>query len=280
MHSVKLHYIILWLWIPVAALSQSPVGTSRPVIVQGAMPSETDRLVGRLQDVRLEQIGGWKFWHGSVNGYPVIVSRTMKGIANAAAATAIAIERYRPAAIINQGTAGGVEPSLHLRDIVIGLSSISIGAFKSPYRPSGGGSNALDWVPMNLIASEGSAASDTNRRTVARFRGDSLLIVVARKSAPAYTHGRVVEGVIASSDMWNDEVDRLTWFHKEFGASVEEMETAAAAQVARFFSTPFLGIRIVSDNTTNGESYQPRTGEECQDFVFQVVKAYVATRTR
>jgi len=138
MHLAKLHYIILWLWFPVAALSQSPVGSSRPVIVQGAMPSETDGLVGRLQDVRLEQIGGWKFWHGSVNGYPVIVSRTLKGIANAAASTAIAIERYHPAAIINQGTAGGVEPSLHLHDIVLGTRAVSIGAFKSPHRAAGG----------------------------------------------------------------------------------------------------------------------------------------------
>lgn len=276
----KIFLLAFLLILPATILPQTPAAAVPPLVIQGAMPSETDKLVSRLENVRFEQIGGWKFWHGTVEGYPVIVSRTLKGIANAAAATALAIERYRPAAIINQGTAGGLEPSLHLRDIVIGVSSISIGAFKSPYRPSGAGSNPLEWKPINLILSEGSAANDPGRHTVARFEGDSLLAAVARNTAPLYTHGRVVDGVIGSSDMWNDEIDRLVWFHKEFGATVEEMETAAAAQIAKYFQVAFLGIRVVSDNTTNGEKYQPHTGESCQDFVYEVVRAYVASLTK
>jgi len=61
-------------------------------------------------NVSIEKVGGWTFWSGSVDGYPVIVSRTLKGVENAAAATAIVIQRYNPIAIINQGTAGGYDP--------------------------------------------------------------------------------------------------------------------------------------------------------------------------
>ena len=43
---------------------------------------ETEKLVGRLADVKLERIGGWSFWNGTLDGYPVVVSRTMKGIAS------------------------------------------------------------------------------------------------------------------------------------------------------------------------------------------------------
>ena len=265
---------------PLPAFPQGvPVG-SRPIVVQGAMPSETEKLVSRLDNARLEQVGEWKFWRGTLDGYPVIVSRTLKGVANAAAATAIAIERFHPIAIINQGTAGGLDTTLHLYDIVLGSSSVSLGAFKTPNKPAGAGSNSLEWKPMNLMASEASAGNDPIRRTVARFQADSLLLAMARHMAPRYTRGHVVDGVIGTSDMWNDEIDRIARMHTEFGASVEEMETASAAQVASLFGVPFLGIRVVSDNTTTHEAYEPRTGEACEEFVYLVVRAYFTTPVR
>jgi adenosylhomocysteine nucleosidase len=84
-----------------------------------------------------------------------------------------------------------------------------------------------------------------------------------------------VEGIIGSSDVWNDELDRIARFHTEYGTLVEEMETASAAQVAGLLDVPFLGIRVVSDNITNGGAYDPKTGEACEDYVYQVVKAYI-----
>ena len=276
MQHIKVFLFIVVLTLPSWVFSQGASAGVRPIVIQGAMPSETEKLASRLDNVRLDQVGGWSFWCGTVDGYPVIVSRTLKGMANAAAATAIAIERYHPAAVINQGTAGGLDPGLHLFDIVLGTSSVSLAAFKTPYRPAGAGSNSLDWKPMNLMATEGSAGADSIKRTAVRFAGDAMLLAVARQAAGLYTRGRVVDGVIGSSDMWNDEIDRIARFHTEFGASVEEMETAAAAQVAGLFGVSFLGIRVVSDNTTNGSAYNPKAGEACEDYVYQVVKAYVA----
>ena len=86
--------------------------------------------------------------------------------------------------------------------------------------------------------------------------------------------------MIGSSDVWNDEIDRVNRFHQEFGTLVEEMETASAAQVALLLQVPFLGVRVVSDNITNGEAYDPKTGEACEDYVYQVLKAYIGTLKR
>lgn len=150
-----------------------PAGSGRqgrPILVQGAMPVETDQLVKRLDGVAEETVGGWTFWRGTIDLYPVIVSRTMKGVASAAAATAIAIERYHPAAVVNQGTAGGHDPGLHVYDIVLGASSVSLGAFKTADRPRGRGSNPLEWTPMDLLASAGSASTDPAARTCGGFR--------------------------------------------------------------------------------------------------------------
>jgi adenosylhomocysteine nucleosidase len=254
--------------------------TPRPVVVQGAMPVETERLASRLDGVTEERVGGWTFWRGTLDGYPVIVSKTLKGMSSAAAATAIAIERYRPVAIVNQGTAGGHDPELRVGDIVIGRDSVNLGAFKTAVRPPGKGSDSLEWTPMDLLASEGSASDDPNARTMRRLPADRQLLAAAESVRQSHRSGRVVTGVIGSSDVWNSEIDRIQRFRAEYGTSVEEMETAAAAQVAGRLGVPFLGVRILSNNITNNGGYDGKTGVACQDFVYEVVRAYIETTRR
>jgi len=266
--------------IPTRAHAQRAQEDRPPVIVQGAMQIEVEKLAGRLEGSTADHVGGWTFWRGTVDGYPVIVSKTLKGMTNAAASTAIAIEHYHPAAIINQGTAGGHDAALHVYDIVLGTSAINLGAFRSRYRAAGAGSNSLDWTPLDLTASDGSAGNDPNARRPTRFVGGDPLLAAARSVKSSYTKGRVVEGVIGSSDVWNDEIDRIARFHAEYGTIAEEMETASAAQIASSFGVPFLGIRVLSDNITNGGAYDPRTSEACEDYVFDVVNAYVAALKR
>jgi adenosylhomocysteine nucleosidase len=247
-----------------------------PIVVQGAMPVEAERFAQRLDNPRETQIGGWRFWHGTVDGYPVVVSETLKGTSNAAAATAIAATQFHPVAIINQGTAGGHDPALKVYDIVLGKYSLSLGAFKTPKKAAGEGSDSRQWQPMDLLASKGSAGEDKNTHTIRQFPADAKLLAVAEGVKGSYTQGKVVEGVIGSADVWNSELDRIDYFHTNYHTSVEEMETASAAQIAAAFNIPFVGIRVLSNNMTNQGKYDPQTGLACQDYVYQVVKAYIA----
>ncbi len=251
-----------------------PAG-DRPVVVQGAMDVEIRKLAGAIEHPIQESVGGFTFWRGTVDGYPVVISKTQKGMENAAAATALAAERYRPIAIINQGTAGGHLPALHVLDIVLGTESVNAGSFKTGFRKGGEGSLVTDWSPLDLLRTEGSAGQDPRARTMRRFAGDAKLLDAARSVRGRYARGHIVEGVIASSDTWNSELDRIKDLHDRFGTTAEEMEAAAVAQIAGMFQIPFLGIRVVSNNITNGEPYDPKVGEACQDFVYEVVKAYI-----
>jgi len=253
---------------------------AHPVVVQGAMDVEIRKLAGALENAKEEKVGGWTFWSGTVNGYPVVISKTLKGMENAAAATVLAAERYDPIAIINQGTAGGHEPGLHVFDIVLGTDAVNLGSFKTGYRALGQGSDVADWVPLDLMRSDGSAGQDPNARTLRRFHGDEGLLAAARSVRGQYRKGRVVEGVIGSSEVWNSEIDRIQRFHDTFGTTVEEMETASAAQIAGLFQIPFLGIRVVSNNITNGETYDGKTGEACQEYVYDVVKGYIGEKLK
>ncbi|HIC7644402.1 TPA: 5'-methylthioadenosine/S-adenosylhomocysteine nucleosidase [Serratia liquefaciens] len=247
-----------------------------PIVVQGAMPVEAERFAQRLDNPREEQIGGWRFWRGTVDGYPVVVSETLKGMSNAAAATAIAATQFRPVAIINQGTAGGHDPALKVYDIVLGKYSVSLGAFKTPKKAQGEGSDSRQWQPMDLLASKGSAGEDKNPHTIRQFPADAKLLAIAESVKGSYAQGKVVEGVIGSADVWNSELDRIRDFREKYHTSVEEMETASAAQIAAAFNIPFVGIRVLSNNITNQGKYDPQTGFACQDYVYQVVKAYIA----
>ena len=252
----------------------------RPIVVQGAMDVEIRKLAGAIQGATEERIGGWTFWRGTLDGYPVVISKTLKGMENAAAATVLAAEHFHPIAIVNQGTAGGHDPDLHVYDIVLGTQAVNLGSFKTGYRVRGQGSDVAEWSPLDLMRTDGSAGQDPNARTMRRFAADERLLAVARSARGRYGKGRVLDGVIGSSEVWNSEVDRIQRFHDQFGTTAEEMETASSAQIAGLFQIPFLGIRIVSNNIMNGEAYDTRTGEACQEYVLEVVRALVADRAK
>lgn len=245
----------------------------KPIIIQGALPVESEQMASKLSDVSVETIGGWKFWKGTYHGYPVIISKTRMGMSNSAAATAIAIERYQPVAIINQGTSGGHDPKLNVYDIVLGQYTTNIGAFKTPHRPVGGGSDALTWnEAFDVLPKD---ESDPEPIAIRKFTADQGLMAAAQRVKSTYSKGKVVEGTIGSADVWNNELDRIKFFNTRYGTSVEEMEAASVAQIASQFNVPFIGIRVVSNNITNNGKYDGGTGEACQEYVLHVAEDYM-----
>lgn len=249
----------------------------QPIVIQGALPVESERMAAKLSHAKVETVAGWTFWKGSYQGYPVIISKTRMGMSNSAAATAIAIERYQPIAIINQGTSGGHDPQLKVYDIVLGAYSTNISAFKTPNKALGEGSNALQWTQAFDVLPEDE--SDPEPIAQRKFAGDQGLLVAAHQVKPNYRKGRVVEGTIGSADTWNNELDRIAFFHKTYNTSVEEMEAASVAQIASQYKVPFLGIRILSNNITNGGAYDAGTGEACQDFALDVAVEYMKSKS-
>ncbi len=66
----------------------------------------------------------------------------------------------------------------------------------------------------------------------------------AQAVAETYNKGKVVKGVISSSDEWNNQIDRMLFLHELNGSSCEEMESNSVAQVCKTYNVPYLGIRI------------------------------------
>ncbi len=244
----------------------------QPILVQGAMDIETSTLIQAMKNTREVTFGSWTFWKGTIDNYPVVVSRTEIGLANAAAATTLGVEQFNPRYIINQGTAGGHDPSLYRGDIVIGETSFNMGAYKMSFVEKGKGIDPAKWEHFSVtmhLREEGQQVEHS------QFKGHTPLIDLAIKQTETYKKGKVVKGRIGTADQWNREVDRIDWFHETLGTSIEEMETSAAALVAEAYKVPFIGIRILSNTDQHKQDFDPQTAVDCQLFVLDYIKALI-----
>lgn len=273
MSLLKRGFILYCLILSPITVAATP--SSAPILIQGAMDIETSALINALENTSQTTVGAWTFWQGTINDYPVVVSRTEVGIANAAAATTLAIERFKPTLIINQGTSGGHDPLLQRGDIVIGKTSFNMGAYKSEFTPKGKGIDPTQWQNFSVamrLRDQGKLV-DHNA-----FYADKGLVDIAQSMASSYKKGKVVTGIIGTADEWNREVDRINWLHTNFNTAVEEMETSSAALVAQAYKVPFIGIRILSNTDLHLQDFDPQTAVDCQQFVLDYTKKLIMMR--
>lgn len=260
--------MILFVWSAAAAPAMP-----KPILIEGAWSPETTTLIAGLKNPSHQQIGGWTYTAGMLDGYPVVVCLTGEGAARAAAATAVGIERFQPGAVINQGTSGGNDPALHIYDIVIGRKSFDSSAWRSHPSPEGAG---VDYKDIELRGTYDPTAGLRDPNSQIYYFADAGLLAAAHEAQNKYTRGSIVEGCINTSNCWNDQIDRILWLHRSYGASCEEMETNAAAQICQEYHIPFVGIRVISNTAIHHEAYCPDTAAACQEYVMQVVRCYVS----
>jgi len=253
----------------------------RPLLIQGAMWfCEVNILVDNIENAQKIQVGNYQFWTGTINGYPVVVSQTEQGLANSAVTTALAIKYFNPIAVINQGTAGGHDPELLVGDIILGEKTYNYSSWKSDSSAMGEG------VDYKAITMGGTYSYDKDQGKFAQqlyYPGDEKLMSAAESVANSFENeynNNVARGVIASSDEWNNQYDRMLWLHETYGDSVEEMESASVAQICKTFDVPCLAIRVVSNSgmrtDTPAVSFA-QAGYNCQEYTIDVAKAYIDT---
>ena len=193
-------------------------GLGADLVVQGAVDTELQPLLAALEEKEQIQIAAWTFWRGRLGGRRVVISRTEVGPMNAAVATALAVTHFRPRLIINQGTAGALDPSLRVYDIVAGEATVDYGAFRSTHADAGAGVDHARWTPMPTFL----RLDGKERVEFRQFPGDRETLLAALDTPNP--RGRVVKGVIGSAFEFNREIDRLMWVNKTYGVVSEDME--------------------------------------------------------
>ncbi|MBR0289480.1 MAG: 5'-methylthioadenosine/S-adenosylhomocysteine nucleosidase [Selenomonadaceae bacterium] len=244
----------------------------RPIVIEGAMNTETEVLVRALKNPVAYHDLNYLFVAGTYKNYPVVIVRTEQGLTNVAASTTLAIKKFNPVAVINQGTAGGVIPSLPIGSIVIAEKSIPPSALKSEYSAAGAG---VDFTKQEMRGTYAYNETTKNFQPYKEYFADKTLLNVAEKVAAAHKEFNVANGTIGSADWWMCWVDYTNLLHERYGMITEEMETVSAAQICQNAGVPFIGIRVISDNITITDEYNPYSAKIAQDFVLLVVEDYI-----
>lgn len=192
----------------------------------GAMEPEVALLREQISEVTTHQSGGYTFYQGTLAGMPVVLVQSGIGKVAAALATALLIQQFKPAAVVNTGSAGGFDPELNVGDVVISTEvrhhDVDVTAF----------GYAMGQVPQMPAA----------------FVAHPKLIEAAEQSIAKLGFCNTKKGLIATGDSFICDPVRIATIRQQFPAMLAvEMEGAAIAQVCHMLNTPFVVIRSLSD---------------------------------
>ncbi|MGC8228563.1 5'-methylthioadenosine/S-adenosylhomocysteine nucleosidase [Pseudobacillus badius] len=225
------------------------------IAIIGAMEEEVVILREQMENRKAETIANSEFTTGTLNGADVVLLRSGIGKVNAAMTTAILLQHFRPDAVINTGSAGGLNPELNVGDVVISAEvrhhDVDVTAFGYEYGQ----------VPQLPAA----------------FAADEKLVNIAAECAAEDREEQVVKGLIATGDSFMSDPERVLAIGEKFtGLQAVEMEAAAIAQVAYQFGTPFVVIRSISDiagkeSDISFEQFLPKAARHSANLVVSIV---------
>lgn len=205
--------------------------TERPLAVVGAMPEEVASLLPSLTDTRTERRGPFELHAGRSAGHAVLLAVCGVGKVNAAALVQqLMAEGAR--GLIFTGVAGAVDPALRVGDVVVSRDAVQhdVDVTGLGYAPGQVPGEPTVWRADDTLA--------------------ELAVAAAREAVPSAT---VVQGRIASGDLFVADADRTAALFTAFGAACAEMEGAAAAQVCAKWGVPWVVVRSISD-TADGSA--------------------------
>ncbi|MDN6062376.1 MAG: 5'-methylthioadenosine/adenosylhomocysteine nucleosidase [Staphylococcus simulans] len=197
----------------------------------GAMEEEIMILKEHIEGLEEFTIAHVKFYKGKINDKAVVLTLSGIGKVNASISTALLIQQFSPEAILNTGSAGALDHSLNVGDVLIGTEAMYHDADATAF------GYELGQIPNMPIAYE----ADDNLAELAQA-------VIEKQNLT----GRL--GMIVSGDSFIGEVKQREYIKEHFPkAMAVEMESAAIAQTCYQFNTPFIITRAVSD-LANGEA--------------------------
>lgn len=196
----------------------------------GAMASEVELLTQQMEEPSVLHHAGIDFHYGLLAGKPAVVARCGIGKVCAALCAQALIDRFHVGALINTGVAGGLDPCLAVGDLVVGAAAVQHDFDLTSFGHVKGYMSGEDDSLPTLYAAD--------RRLIAAFE--------AAARDEAFT-GKVIEGVIASGDVFVSDEAVKADVRERFGAAAVEMEGAAIAQTAAANGVPCVVVRAISD---------------------------------
>ena len=217
-----------------------------PIGLICAIPQELIELRAALEPDQRSEIGGFGFDRGRLDGQPVVLAEAGIGKVNTAAVATLLAARFEARSLVFSGVAGGLDPALHIGDLVIATRAIQhdcgmiedqrLQPYQAGHVPFFNPTEELGYAPPPAL--------------LERVRGRLEGLALPPLSALAGGAGRrpqLVFGTILAGDQYiHCEATRVR-LQQEFAAQAVAMEGGALAQVARRLGLPWLEIRALSD---------------------------------
>ncbi len=199
----------------------------------GAMEPEVTGLINALEESSVIKTAMAEIHTGKLKGKNVAVVQCGIGKCAAAAVTAMLIDRCKPSAVINTGCAGALAPDLKIGDMVISSKAAYHDADLTAFGYSKGQIAGHDLY----------------------FNADSELMAKAEIAAGNLPElkGKIKTGLIVSGDQFiNTSTQKKSVVQLFPDAKVCEMEGASIAHICHDCGVPFLIVRAVSDEASEG----------------------------
>lgn len=197
----------------------------------GAMEEEVTILKNKLTQLSEISIAHVKFYTGILQEKEVVITQSGIGKVNAAISTTLLINKFKPDIIINTGSAGALDESLNVGDVLINDDLKYHDADATAFGYEFG---QIPQMPATFESSK------------------SLIEKVSQVVQQQKLSAKV--GLIVSGDSFIGSVEQRQKIKKVFpNAMAVEMEATAIAQTCYQFKVPFVVVRAVSD-LANGEA--------------------------
>lgn len=190
-----------------------------------AMPEEIKELTAALENETVTELGGKKYYSGSISGQSVVLVESGIGKVEAGITTEHLIVEFDVQVVINSGSAGGIETGLHVGDVVVSTQTAYHDADATAFGYQFG---QLPGQPARFDASQ--------------KWGDEMV------EAGQQTGLNVTKGLIVSGDQFVASQQMIDNILAHFPDAVSaEMEGAAVGQVANDHQIPYVVVRAMSD---------------------------------
>ena len=236
---------------------------NKPIIIQGALQSEIDYLLKSFQIKNKINIGGYVFYECIYRDYPIIVSKTKMGEISSAIATTLAIQKYTPLFILNQGTAGALVEWLNKEDIILGKQVYYISQFSTDKNKDIDDINPWKQTEYRTIDNE-IISYNANQKLLNWLQS----LDISKKDNIYFDR-------IGSGDVWTKDINQMKQYNEDYGIVCEAMECSGAYIAANSLGIPLISIRVISNNEIKKQEYDEQTGILSQKFVISIVDEFL-----
>lgn len=192
-----------------------------------AVDRELEPFLAHIENCNVSEKAMLKIYEGTIDGVPVAAVCSGVCKVNAAIAAQILIATYQVNAIINSGTAGGVDSRVDIFDTVISTQvtyhDVS-DSMLTEYHP---------WLESVY------------------FDADGFLLELAKKSVQHASGHTVHFGKMVTGEVFVDDKDLVDRIISKYAPLSCDMESAGIAHVCYVNRIPFISIRTITDTITH-----------------------------